>query len=200
MIKYDGRPDRTVTVTEADGSIYELKPRPDLVNYTPVGFGWGDGGDGPAQLALAILAHHTGDNAMARRHHRAFINVLGMIRDDYWTLTDAALAGWLDAEINKPPRAPATGQTILCPPRPARLIGESSPGWLRASERLSPREHHRQLLERILPAKSPKIGEVEDSDTFTARYSRGEAQELDIPQKSKSKLVKRASIQARAKE
>lgn len=35
-----------------------LDPRPDLRNHSPTGFEWGYGGSGPAQLALAILAHH----------------------------------------------------------------------------------------------------------------------------------------------
>ena len=32
--------------------------RLDLVNHSPTGFEWGYGGSGPAQLAVAMLAHH----------------------------------------------------------------------------------------------------------------------------------------------
>src|SRR5712664_3316643 len=46
----------TVTV---DGE--PLDPRNDLFNHSPDGFQWGYGGSGPAQLALAILAHHFRD-------------------------------------------------------------------------------------------------------------------------------------------
>lgn len=35
-----------------------LPPRLDLRNHSPTGFEWGYSGSGPAQLALAILAHH----------------------------------------------------------------------------------------------------------------------------------------------
>jgi len=35
-----------------------LDARLDLYNHSPTGFEWGYGGSGPAQLALAILAHH----------------------------------------------------------------------------------------------------------------------------------------------
>jgi hypothetical protein len=47
----DGRAEVTV-----DG--VALDPRHDLVNHSPDGFEWGYAGSGPAQLALAILAHH----------------------------------------------------------------------------------------------------------------------------------------------
>lgn len=42
-----------------DGSTQRpLDPRLDLQNHSPTGFAWGYNGSGPAQLALAILAHH----------------------------------------------------------------------------------------------------------------------------------------------
>lgn len=37
-----------------------LDPRFDLHEFAPTGFGWGYGGAGPAQLALAILANEAG--------------------------------------------------------------------------------------------------------------------------------------------
>jgi hypothetical protein len=39
----------------------ELDPRTDLRNHSPTGFSWGYRGSGPAQLALAVLAHDRGD-------------------------------------------------------------------------------------------------------------------------------------------
>lgn len=39
-----------------------LDSRTDLFNHSPTGFEWGYGGSGPAQLALAILAHHLKHN------------------------------------------------------------------------------------------------------------------------------------------
>ena len=38
-----------------------LDPRPDLHDYSPTGFEWNYAGSGPAQLSLAILAHHYRD-------------------------------------------------------------------------------------------------------------------------------------------
>jgi hypothetical protein len=49
-----------------------LDPRLDLFTHSPTGLEWGYGGSGPAQLTLAILAEHLGDDAMAVRLHQAF--------------------------------------------------------------------------------------------------------------------------------
>ncbi len=58
-----------------DGESYPLNPRRDIINYGTswVGdFAWGHHGAGPSQLALAILADFTRDDAFARSHHMAF--------------------------------------------------------------------------------------------------------------------------------
>jgi hypothetical protein len=50
-------------VTVCDGQ--KSKPLPlrlDLFNHSPTGFSWGDGGSGPAQLAVALLADALGDD------------------------------------------------------------------------------------------------------------------------------------------
>ena len=59
--------DGTYKVT-VDGQ--PLDPRLDLVNHASTGFSWGYLGSGPAQLALALVAHHTGDDALAVRVHQ----------------------------------------------------------------------------------------------------------------------------------
>lgn len=74
-----------------------LSPRHDLRNHSPDGFEWGYGGSGPAQLALAILAHHLGDDQEALRFYQRFkFAVIGAIKDDQWRMTsqdiDIALA------------------------------------------------------------------------------------------------------------
>lgn len=51
-----------------DGS-KRLRPRFDLRNHSPTGFCWGYEGSGPAQLALAILAHHADDETAQRWYH-----------------------------------------------------------------------------------------------------------------------------------
>jgi hypothetical protein len=55
---------------EVDGRA--LDPRLDLDNHSPTGFEWGYGGSGPAQLALAMLAHVIGEDAVAHRLHQRF--------------------------------------------------------------------------------------------------------------------------------
>lgn len=50
-----------------------LSPRLDAVNHSPDGFfEWGDSGSGPAQLAFAILADHTGDDKFSLKHYQVF--------------------------------------------------------------------------------------------------------------------------------
>lgn len=58
-----------------DGESYPLDPRLDLIDHgceSPSRFGWGHHGAGPSQLALAILADFTRDDAFARAHHMEF--------------------------------------------------------------------------------------------------------------------------------
>ena len=43
----------------------KLDPRFDLKRLSPTGFEWTYVGNGPAQLALALLADHLGDDARA---------------------------------------------------------------------------------------------------------------------------------------
>ena len=53
----------------------ELRPRLDLIRHAPVGFDWANGSSsGAAQLALALLAHATGDDSIAREHHQVFMH------------------------------------------------------------------------------------------------------------------------------
>ena len=58
MATYEGR----VTPGEMNWTVTvdkrPLNPRTDLFNHSPSGFSWGYNGSGPAQCALAILAHH----------------------------------------------------------------------------------------------------------------------------------------------
>src|SRR5262249_40210064 len=60
-----------VLVQTAEGST-NLQPRLDLIRYSPVGFDWGRSGSGQAQLALALLAHVSGDDAFALEHYQVF--------------------------------------------------------------------------------------------------------------------------------
>lgn len=65
MQYYEGRmpadPLDDAEVVYVDGERREALPlRLDVANHSPTGFSWGYNGSGPAQLALAILAHAMG--------------------------------------------------------------------------------------------------------------------------------------------
>ncbi|HUI34241.1 MAG TPA: DUF6166 domain-containing protein [Stellaceae bacterium] len=74
-----------------------LDPRFDLKRLSPTGFEWTYEGNGPAQLALALLADHLGDDAKALRLYEPFMRAVVADLDNSWELTsaeiDAALEG-----------------------------------------------------------------------------------------------------------
>ena len=86
MKRYEGiRQGYAVTVT-VDGR--RLNPRRDLWNHSPTGFEWGYGGSGPAQLALAILADHCGNDERALNFYQRFKwAVIAELPGRGWTLT-----------------------------------------------------------------------------------------------------------------
>jgi hypothetical protein len=81
LVTVDGRP---------------LDPRHDLKRLSPTGFEWTYEGAGPAQLALALLADHLGDDARALALYETFMRDVVAELDNSWELTsadiDAALA------------------------------------------------------------------------------------------------------------
>lgn len=88
---YTGRrnPERCVLwVIDGNGERKSLNPRRDLRNHSPTGFEWGYGGSGPAQLALAILAEHLGDNRAALNLYQDFKwACIAQIRGANWSLS-----------------------------------------------------------------------------------------------------------------
>ena len=68
MKQYEGR--RTGRGVEVTVDGVPLNPRLDLRNHSPTGLEWGYCGSGPAQLALAILADHTGDPQRALKSQK----------------------------------------------------------------------------------------------------------------------------------
>jgi len=81
-----------------------LNPRLDLWNHSPTGFEWGYGGSGPAQLALAILADHLGDNDEALNLYQEFKrNVVAGLAYRGWTLTSQQVEAAL-RELKMPGR------------------------------------------------------------------------------------------------
>ena len=81
-------------VVTVDGK--PLDPRYDLKQLSATGFEWTYEGAGPAQLALALLADHLGDDARALALYERFMRQLVAELDNSWELTsadiDAALA------------------------------------------------------------------------------------------------------------
>ena len=81
-----------------DGEPLPLEPSLLVVSHSPTGFEWGYLGNGPAQLALALLLDHTGDAAMATRwHHQFEATVVSRWRGDTWEIAPAKIAAWLAA-------------------------------------------------------------------------------------------------------
>ena len=69
-----------------------LNPRFDLWNHSPTGFEWGYGGSGPAQLALALLAHHLADDQAALEAYPAFkFAVIAKLPHHCWELSSGQI-------------------------------------------------------------------------------------------------------------
>ena len=66
-----------------------LDPRYDLRQLSATGFEWTYEGAGPAQLALALLADHLGDDAQALPLYERFMRHLVAELDNSWELTSA---------------------------------------------------------------------------------------------------------------
>jgi hypothetical protein len=87
-VLYDGSP-----------TVYPLAWRLDLRNHSPTGLECGYGGSGPAQLALAILAHHFGPQG--ERHALALYQqykgdvVAHLPQDAGWEIGSDDVAAWL---------------------------------------------------------------------------------------------------------
>jgi hypothetical protein len=86
MKQYVGRREGYAVIVTVNGR--RLNPRLDLWNHSPSGFEWGYGGSGPAQLALAILADHCGNNERAFNLYQRFKwKVVAEFPHRSWTLT-----------------------------------------------------------------------------------------------------------------
>jgi hypothetical protein len=70
MKQYEGHRTRKGVEVTVNGN--PLSPRLDLRNHSPTGFSWAYPGSGPAQLALAILADHLGDDEQALDLYQRF--------------------------------------------------------------------------------------------------------------------------------
>ena len=84
---YEGGRSLDGAVVTVDGA--PLNPRFDLKRFSPAGFEWTYEGDGPRQLALALLADHLGDAARAVALTEKFMRDVVAELDNAWRLTGA---------------------------------------------------------------------------------------------------------------
>jgi hypothetical protein len=87
MKAYRGGRSLDGAVVTVDGR--PLAPRYDLKRLSSTGFEWTYNGAGPAQLALALLADHLGDDNRALALHPAFMRRVVADLDNSWELTSA---------------------------------------------------------------------------------------------------------------
>jgi hypothetical protein len=82
---YEGGRSLAGAVVTVDG--VPLDPRFDIGRFSPTGFEWTYEGDGPRQLALALLADHLGDPARALALSDWFMHEVVAVLDNAWQLT-----------------------------------------------------------------------------------------------------------------
>lgn len=85
MKTYEGGRGLDGAVVTVDGR--PLDPRFDIKAFSPAGFEWTYEGDGPRQLALALLADHLGDPARALALTERFMREVVAVLDNAWSLT-----------------------------------------------------------------------------------------------------------------
>ena len=87
---YEGGRSLDGAIVTVDGKL--LDPRFDLRKYSPMGFEWTYEGDGPRQLALALLADHLEDDRKALDLVDAFMRDVVSVLDNAWSLTSDDIA------------------------------------------------------------------------------------------------------------
>ncbi len=97
---YEGGRSLDGAVVTVDGA--RLAPRHDLKRLSPTGFEWTYEGAGPAQLALALLADHFGDDRKALALYDAFMRRVVAELDNSWQLSTADIDAAL-AELDRRP-------------------------------------------------------------------------------------------------
>ena len=82
-------------LVEDQSGVFRLPVRLDLL-YHSSEFEWGYGGSGPAQLALAILADHIGDDTQAVELHQRFKqDVVAGWQGNHFRITGHDIDTWL---------------------------------------------------------------------------------------------------------
>jgi hypothetical protein len=93
MKTYEGKRTIDGLVVTVDGR--KLDERYDIKRFTRFGFEWTYEGDSPRQLALAILADHTGDPARALALAEPFMIQVVANLDQDWHLTSDEIGALL---------------------------------------------------------------------------------------------------------
>ena len=96
MKTYEGARSLEGAIVTVDGQ--RLPPRHDLKVLSKAGFEWTYEGAGPAQLALALLADHLGDDEAALREYQRFMRETVAHLDNAWRLTSADIDAALGPE------------------------------------------------------------------------------------------------------
>jgi hypothetical protein len=82
---YEGGRSLAGAVVTVDG--VPLDPRFDIRRFSPAGFEWTYEGDGPRQLALALLADHLADPVRALALTDWFMREVVAVLDNAWQLS-----------------------------------------------------------------------------------------------------------------
>jgi len=94
------RGDRTIDGIVVDVDGHPLPERRDLKAISEDGFEWSYEGDAPAQLALAILADHTGDDELSLKLYDRFMREVVANFSNEWELTSEDIDENLKVLVN----------------------------------------------------------------------------------------------------
>lgn len=100
---YHGRRSPTAPVGEECTVTVDGEPldcRYDLLSASPTGFQWSYRGSGPAQLAIAILAHAYSDEFACEHYQQFKREVVAYLPEDHWTLRTSDLDAWRREVVN----------------------------------------------------------------------------------------------------
>ena len=109
MSTYRGRREGSTWRVTVDGR--PLDPRRDLLDHGAPEFEWAHVGGGASQLALAILAHHAGDDVALRTYIQFASSVVAGLPALKWTLFGADVDTALAVIETQPNRAKTRSKT-----------------------------------------------------------------------------------------
>ena len=89
MKTYEGGRSLDGAIVTVDGA--PLDPRFDVKTFSRTGFEWTYVGDGPRQLALALLADHLGDPQRALALAEPFMRTVVAELDNAWRMTSVEI-------------------------------------------------------------------------------------------------------------